>query len=135
MSRNNDRVSLRFPENYESAVGDFCNHLEVPLDELPALVLLNGRSEQFNGTPYWSLHRGNLKESSDALVRLVGDMQRATRISPSLDEPAKTEWLTQATNRLLTSVSGREMRGLIMENPRVVVSLLKVLFKTVSGSG
>ena len=135
ISRRNDRVSLRFPGDYESAVGNFCNCLEVPLDELPALVLLNGRSEQFDGTPYWSFQRGDLKESSDALIRLVGDMQRATRTSPSLDEPAKAEWLTQATKRLLTSASGREMRGLIMKNPSVVVSLLKVLFNRVSGSG
>jgi hypothetical protein len=63
IKRNGDRVSLKFPDSYEDSVGEFCNKLPVGLDELPALVLLNGRSEQFDGVPYWSFQKGGTRES------------------------------------------------------------------------
>lgn len=127
IKRIDDKVSLSFPKNYEAKVGEFCNELGVRLDELPALVLLNGQSEQFKGTPYWSFHRASLKEGSDALVHLVSDMQEATR-HPPYSARNMEEWLQHATDQLLRSTSGREARGVMLKNSGLIISALKKIF-------
>jgi hypothetical protein len=130
MENTGDRVSLKFPDSYESSVGEFCNKLKIRLDELPALVLLNGHSEQFVEVPYWSLQKGGMKENSAALVSLVGDMQSATETPPPSDEAAKTVWLQQATTQLIRSASGREMKWIIQKNSKFLVSALKALLNS-----
>ena len=97
------------------------------MDELPALVILNGRSEQFKGIPYWSFHRANLKEGSEALVRLVSDMQIATRNPPS-SARSMEEWLQHATDQLMRSAAGREARGIALQNSGLIISALKNIF-------
>lgn len=129
------KASLKFPEDYESAVGGFCNSLKVPIDKLPALVLLNGKQGEDGKPPYWSLRRATLKEGSDALVSLIADMQTATDHGPPpQDEPLRTQWLEKATERLLWSASGKQFISMAVANPEVLRSALKRLLSFLTGT-
>ena len=86
---------LKFPQDYEKSVGEFCNRLEIRHDELPALILLNAVNES-QQAPYW--HFVNSPMGSEELKRIIADVCEATfGIDHSLDP---TAWRKAATSKL-----------------------------------
>jgi hypothetical protein len=125
-------VSLRFPENYEAAVGRCCGELGIRLDQLPALVLINGKANEYEGTPYWSLSGRTSQEASDNLVALVSDMMEGTRTAPPLLEPERTQWLEHATDCIVRNSSGRQVCNFIAKHQKILIAVVQRLLRSVT---
>lgn len=74
-------IKLAFPKNYGNLVGNFCKTLGIPIDEMPALVLINSAGGPANNPPYWSF-AGDPENGSKMLMSIVSDMQFATFNAP-----------------------------------------------------
>lgn len=131
VNRDERTGAVSLPRGYESAIGQYCNQFGVPVDQLPCLVILNGWSDSHLGIPYLPLNETVAKMGPKALLTVVGDLQRATLTSPPDDEAAKKEWLGRATNLLLRTATGRQIRWFITDNSQVILAAARLVKKLV----
>jgi hypothetical protein len=124
-------IKLAFPKDYESLVGNFCKTLGIPVDEMPALVLINSAEDPENNPPYWSF-AGDPESGSRMLMSIVGDMQFATFNAP-MDLHGR-QWREAVIKLMFKRSAGRFVKRVSKTHAGKIVSAVKTAISKLSFS-